>query len=116
MALTTYTQAPKTEGAAVRRIILGMQEKGWRAHAYNDGEETHELETVAKASIASLLMETEMARLYWRKDVDGVTLKGTMLFVFGNEPSEVMADCSVDDGAWDADLAAVEKAINLEGN
>lgn len=115
MALTTYTTAPKTEGAAVRRLILGMQEKGWRAHAYNDGEETHVLETVSKASIASLLMETEQAWLYWRKDVGGETLKGTMMFVFGNEPHEVMADCSMDDGEWDADLTAVDFAANLEG-
>lgn len=110
-ALTTYTAAPKTEGGAVRRIIQGMQEKGWYAHAYSDGEDRHAIETPSRASIASMLMDTEQAWLYWRKG----ELKGTMMFVFGNDPHEVMADCSMDDGEWDADLAAVEKAINLEG-
>ena len=115
MALTAYTSAAKTDGSALRRYILGMQEAGWRAHSYSDGEERHELETVAKASIASLLMETEEAWLYWRKDVDGVTLKGTMYFIFQNSPSEVLVDSSMDEGVWDADLARVEKVINLEG-
>lgn len=115
MMLTTYTTPAKTEGSALRRIILGMQQKGWRAYAYSDGEERHEIETVAKGSIASLLMETEQSWLYWKKEVGDVTHKGTMMFIFGNSPWEVMADCTCDREPWDTDLAAVEKAINLEG-
>ncbi|WDS62478.1 hypothetical protein UFRH6_50 [Pseudomonas phage UF_RH6] len=115
MTLTAYTTAAKTDGSAVRRIILGMQEAGWRAHSYSDGEERHVLETVAKGSIASLLMETEEAWLYWRKDVNGQELRGTMYFIFQGSPAEVLVDSSMDNGVWDADLARVEKVINLEG-
>lgn len=113
--LTTYTTPAKTDGSALRRLIRGMQEAGWRAVAYSDGEERHVLETVAKGSIASLLMETEEAWLYWRKDVNGETHKGTMYFIFQDSPSEVLVDSSTDGGIWDYDLYRVENAINLEG-
>lgn len=109
---TAYAFAAKTEKTAVVRIVNGMREMGWTPVAYSDGEERQKLEMCqTSARIADKLMDTEQAWLYWRNG----ELKGTMMFVFGNDPSEVMADCSMDDGEWDADLAAVDKAINLEG-
>lgn len=113
--LTTYTTPAKTEGSALRRLIRGMQEAGWRAVAYSDGEGRHQLETPNAGSIAAFLMETEQSWLYWKKDFGGPEHKGTMMFVLGNAPHEVMADSSTDGGIWDYDLYRVENAINLEG-
>lgn len=110
--LTTYKSAAGTDRSALYRIIKGMREAGWTPVRYNDGEDTIDLDAaLSEIDLANKLLETEEAWLYWRKG----ELKGTMMFVFGNDPHEVMADCSMDDGEWDADLAAVEKAINLEG-
>lgn len=112
MALTTYKTGVSTDRAALYRIIKGMREAGWVPKSYSDGEESHKFAGIlSENEIADKLLETEQAWLYWRKG----ELKGTMMFVFGNEPHEVMADCSMDGGVWDADLAAVEEAINLEG-
>lgn len=112
MTLRNYVHAAQTEKTAVTRIVSSMRDLGWTPTEYSDGEERHALEMCQTSSrIADLLMATEQAWLYWRMGEH----KGCMMFVFGNEPHEVMADCSMDGGVWDADLAAVEEAINLEG-
>lgn len=112
MTLTTYTSAAATDKAALQRIIKGMKEAGWNPVRIYDGEESTALPSVIGVSrLADMLMATDDVILFWRKD----RMKGTMFFVFGNSPWEVMADCSVDNGVWDADLKAVEAAINLEG-
>lgn len=116
MNLTTYKTAATSDTAAIARYIQGMREAGWVAVLRHDGEDTIPVHATQCAQGLSLnLAETEEAWLYWRKEHEGQTLKGTMYFIFGNSPWEVLADSSVDEGLWDADLAAVEKAINLEG-
>lgn len=115
MNLTTYKTAAKSDVAAMGRLIKGMREAGWTTYKMNDGEVTSTLESnVSLANLTADLYATEEAWLYWKKDFDGVTHKASMYFVFGNSPWEVMCDCS-DFPEWNADLKAVEEAVNLEG-
>lgn len=110
MNLTTYKTAASTDHAAIVRIVRGMQELGWTCPAYHDSEERVKLLVTSPEHIADCLTETDMSTLYFAKGEH----KGCILFVMGNEPFEVAADCSMSD-AFTPDLEAVEVAINLEG-
>lgn len=114
MELTTYKSAAKTDRAAVIRYIKGLGELGWEPKQHYDGESWTPIpgNFATPEEIADNLMATDEAALRLTHAERG--LKAGVVFVFGNEPYEVMADCSSYE-EWDADLAAVEKAINLEG-
>lgn len=114
-ALTTYKSKVTTDRAAVLRYLKGLGELGWTPVRRADDEEHY---TVAPGTsheqLADDLMATDQATLYLTKGVNGEARKASMFFVFGNSPWEVAADSSYYD-EWNADLALVEEAINLEG-
>lgn len=111
MELTTYKTAAKTDASAIYRIIKGLREIGWQTLRLNDGEVIRTVDSDEPiSSIVADLTATDESALTVTKDGK----RATMSFCMGNEPWEVMYDCSYFDG-WNEDLKLVEDAINLEG-
>lgn len=111
MTLTTYTTDPKSDSTAIARYIKGLQELGWKPALIDDGDGALPLSQLGWTSvneITAAVVSVDECRLYWEKE--GYPGRRQMFFVMGNQPHEVLNDCSYVDG-WNEDIQAVEHAI-----
>ncbi len=81
----------KADRAAVRAIIRGVRKGGWDLNFVADGEEDVEVKTEEEALDA--IFAVDMARLYVVNRAD--TTEGWLFFVLGNDPEEVLNDCTI---------------------
>lgn len=92
------------EKKAVKKIVERAIRLGYMVSLY-DGEEYTVKRSVDKAAIMAAVYTTDMDRLYFRVKTTGEQV-GSVLLVYGNSASEVMADWSdcpeVDDILADA--------------
>lgn len=110
MELTKYKTAATSDKSALIRYVKGLREAGWVAVKVYDGSNINLAGNERVIEVVEHLIATDASTLYLQKGEH----KAAMFFVMGNCPHEVCNDSSYYD-EWNADLAAVEEAINLEG-
>lgn len=110
MELTKYTTAATSDKSALTRYVKGLREAGWVAVKVYDGSNIKLSGNERVNEVVEHLTATDASTLYLQKGEH----KAAMFFVLGNCPYEVCNNTSYYD-EWNADLDAVEEAINLEG-
>lgn len=115
-SLTTYASAPKSDAEAMYRYLQALRELGWEPVAVDDGGGHWESVKAPKPwtddEIVAVLSDADISQL-WMMHPAHVTVH-TLVFVTGNDPTEVLADHSVgrEDDPWDVDLEAVVSVVN----
>lgn len=85
----------KEEQKVVKKIVESAIRLGYMVSVY-DGEEYPVKRSVDKALILANIYQTDMDRLFFRLAKTGEQV-GSVLLVYGNSASEVMADWSAND-------------------
>lgn len=95
-----------TEQQALALIIYNLQQQGWNPTRAWDGEESVDVEGKSIDEIVEECASTDQAYLSFRKGVH----RGQVMMVWGNSPSELVADHTESNGfgaAVDAALRSV---------
>lgn len=95
-----------TEQQALARIIANLHEQGWQADRVNDGDEHVPVRGRPISNIAETCADTDEAWLYFMKE----DIQGIVRLIWGNSPSELIADHTESNGfgaAVDAALRSV---------
>lgn len=88
--------APSTDRAAVRQTLRALKAAGYKTTTVWDGEESTKVWGATEAAVIEALMATDQAWLYVTQAEGLRGPKAVLLFVFGNDPEEVIADYSID--------------------
>jgi len=92
-----------TEQQALARIISNLQQQGWNPSRVWDGEESVEAKGKTTEEIVEECAAIEQAYLSFRRGQD----LGQVMMVWGNSPSELIADHTENNGVG----AAVDAAL-----
>lgn len=114
-SLTTYASAPKSDAEAMYRYLQALRELGWEPVAVDDGghwESVKEPKPWTDDEIVAVLSDVDISRLRMKHPAHE-TLH-TLVFVTGNDPTEVLADHTVgrEGDLWDVDLEAAVSVVN----
>lgn len=114
-AIHALNQRIKDEQKAVKKIVERAIRTGYMVSLY-DGEEYTVKRSVDKKAIMAAIYTTDMDRLYFRVKATGEQV-GSVLLVYGNCASEVMADWSDNDAVNDilADAVAFCEKLSAKG-
>lgn len=85
---------PTTDRGGIQQAIRALQGDGWLLFGVHDGEDSVATPTEAEALAA--ITAVDEARLFvTRRDAEGNAEGGTVLFVLGNSPEEVVCNYTV---------------------
>lgn len=107
---TTYTTPAKDDRSAVRRVLLAMDQQGAKWTTLENGgddDETVDLANITLFEVMKEVQQTDSDFIHFEFEGD----TGWILFVYGNEPYEVVANAApYEDGSEIAQM--IERATN----
>lgn len=115
VSLTTYASAPKSDAEAMYRYLQALRELGWEPVAVGDGgpwESVKEPKQWTDDEIVAVLSDVDISWLRMKHPAHESL--NTLVFVTGNDPTEVLSDHTVgrEGDPWDVDLEAVVSVVN----
>lgn len=89
---------PTTDRGGIQQAIRALRDDGWNLYTVDDGEET--IAPVNETEAVEAIMAVDVATLHLVNAKSGE--HGSVLFVLGNSPEEVVCDYTVNLTALDA--------------